>query len=46
MIDGIDLTSLPFADAAFQSIEAIHHTVAGLPSFDFSNASRVDLHST
>ncbi|KAH8888492.1 amidohydrolase 2 [Thozetella sp. PMI_491] len=42
--DGLDLPSLPFADAAFRSIEAIQDTVASLPYIDFSNATRVDVH--
>lgn len=41
-LDGIDLPSLPFAEAAFASIKAIGRTDA--TQLDFGNATRVDTH--
>lgn len=41
-LDGIDLPSLPFAEAAFQSIEDISR--ANKTELDFTNATRVDTH--
>ena len=40
--DGIDLPSLPFAEAAFESIEDIGRINA--TQLDFDNATRVDTH--
>lgn len=42
-LDGIDLPSLPFAEAAFRSIVDISR--ANVPELDFTNATRVDTHS-
>lgn len=42
-LDRIDLSSLPFAEAAFRSIEDISR--ANTPELDFTNATRVDTHS-
>lgn len=40
--DGIDLPSLPFAEAGFKSIEDISR--ANVTELDFANATRVDTH--
>lgn len=41
-LDGIDLLSLPFVEAAFTSIEDISR--ANVTELDFTNATRVDTH--
>ena len=42
-VDGIDLTALPFADAAFASIDAVLVPVTSDPPC-FENATRIDTH--
>lgn len=42
--DGIDLEALPFAQAAFRSIEEIKEAAKNKTRFDFRNASRIDVH--
>lgn len=43
--DSIDLTILPFHKEALDSIAALSTSVSNTPSFDFSNASRIDTHT-
>jgi hypothetical protein len=43
--DGIVLKSLPFADAAFTSIDAIKDTLIN-GSWDLSAANKIDVHAT
>ncbi|KAK1778745.1 hypothetical protein QBC45DRAFT_327634 [Copromyces sp. CBS 386.78] len=42
--DGIDLEALPFAQAAFRSIEEIKEAAQSQTRYDFRNASRIDVH--
>ncbi|KAK3400897.1 hypothetical protein B0T20DRAFT_154772 [Sordaria brevicollis] len=42
--DGIDLEALPFAQAAFRSIEEVKEAAKNKTRYDFRNASRIDVH--
>ncbi|KAK3334323.1 hypothetical protein B0H65DRAFT_79809 [Neurospora tetraspora] len=42
--DVIDLEALPFAQAAFRSIEEIKEAAKNQTRYDFRNASRIDVH--
>jgi len=44
-VDGIDLTVLPFAKEALESLTALAENTVETAAFDFSTAKRIDTHT-